>query len=99
MTPNALSTDLYELTMMAGYRANGLTGLASFELFVRRLPEQRSFLVAAGLEQALEYLEGLRFTPEDITFLRSVPNLQAAPRDFFDDKARRDAEGNWLRRV
>lgn len=82
---SALSTDLYELTMMAGYRATGMTGLASFELFVRRLPEQRSFLVAAGLEQALEYLQDLRFTREEIDFLRSVPNLQGAPQDFFDE--------------
>ena len=64
MSGLALSTDLYELTMVAGYYTAGLTGRASFELFVRDLPINRSFLVAAGLEQALDYLENLRFADE-----------------------------------
>ena len=62
----ALSTDLYELTMMAGYYAAGLDAPASFELYVRRLPPHRSFLVAAGLDQALEALERVRFSSGDI---------------------------------
>ena len=81
----ALSTDLYELTMMAGYHAAGLMAPATFELYVRELPVNRSFLVAAGLEQALEYLENLRFCPEDIEYLRSLPNLQRVRREFFDE--------------
>ena len=53
-------TDVYELTMMAGYYAAGMESLtASFELFVRKLPPDRSYLVFAGLEQALGDLLGV----------------------------------------
>ena len=79
-----LSTDLYELTMAAGYYANRACGLATFELYVHDLPAQRSFLVAAGLEQALKHLETLRFTPEEIQYLRSLPAPERVPTDFFD---------------
>jgi nicotinate phosphoribosyltransferase len=82
---SALSTDLYELTMMAGYYRHGMTAPASFELFVRELPDHRSFLLAAGLEQALEYLERLRFEPAEIEYLRGLPDLQSAPASFFDE--------------
>jgi nicotinate phosphoribosyltransferase len=85
MIPGALVTDLYELTMMAGYDAAGLRARATFELFVRRLPHQRAFLVAAGLEQALEYLETLRFTADQIAYLRELPNFRGVPSRFFDD--------------
>ncbi len=85
MTTGALSTDLYELTMMAGYRRAGLTGAATFELYARRLPPSRSFLVAAGLEQALDFLEALRFTPDDIAYLRSLPHLGCIDDEFFDE--------------
>jgi len=50
---SALLTDLYELTMAAAYFEDRLTARASFELFVRSLPRERGFLIAAGLEQAL----------------------------------------------
>jgi nicotinate phosphoribosyltransferase len=85
MTSIALSTDLYELTMLAGYYRLAVEGRASFELYVRELPDHRSYLVAAGLEQALEYLEHFQFMPPEIEYLRRLPNLQAAPRAFFDD--------------
>jgi len=85
MTIGALSTDLYELTMMAGYRRAGLTGSATFELYARRLPPSRSFLVAAGLEQALDFLETLRFSGEDIAYLRSLPHFGCVTDEFFDD--------------
>ena len=81
---SVLSTDLYELTMAAGYYANQVSGLATFELYVRELPQQRSFLVAAGLDQALDYLETLNFKPEEIQYLRSLPELQRVPAEFFD---------------
>jgi nicotinate phosphoribosyltransferase len=81
----ALSTDLYELTMVAGYYTAGLDRPATFELYVRELPPNRAFLVAAGLEQALDYLEQLRFTDEDIAHLRDLPALRGVRRDFFDD--------------
>ena len=83
--PGALSTDLYELTMAAGYHAAGRMPRASFELFVRALPPSRGFLVVAGLEQALEYLAAWRFTLDDIAYLRSLPALAGAGRAFFDD--------------
>jgi len=58
---SALLTDLYELTMAAAYFENGFRANASFELFVRSLPPQRGYLLAAGLEQALDFLEDVRF--------------------------------------
>ena len=67
--PSALLVDLYELTMMQAYWARGIGGSATFDLFVRRLPPQRNFLLAVGLETALELLEGLRFTPGDLEYL------------------------------
>ncbi len=83
--PPSLSTDLYELTMMAGYYVAGMRASATFELYVRELPRNRSFLVAAGLEQALEYLEALRFTPEQIGYLRGLPMFEPVPAAFFDE--------------
>lgn len=80
----ALSTDLYELTMMAGYFEAGKNERATFELFVRDLPPNRAFLVAAGLEQSLDYLEGLRFRSDEIAYLRALPNLAPLPSAFFD---------------
>jgi nicotinate phosphoribosyltransferase len=85
---SALLTDLYELTMAAAYFESGMTPPASFELFVRRLPENRSFLLAAGLEQALQYLENLRFTAEEIEFLRRQPVFGHVSAAFFDHLAR-----------
>jgi nicotinate phosphoribosyltransferase len=66
---SALLTDLYQLNMIQAYLDRGEVGTAVFEMFVRRLPEPRGFLMAAGLESALEFLEGLRFTPEEIEWL------------------------------
>lgn len=68
----ALLTDLYELTMAAVYHAEDLDTSSTFELFVRRLPANRNFLVAAGLEQALDYLATLHFEPGHIDYLRSL---------------------------
>ena len=81
----ALSTDFYELTMMAGYYATGVTSPATFELYVRDLPPNRSFLIAAGLEQALAYLENLHFSADDIAHVRSLPGLERVPAAFFDE--------------
>ena len=83
--PSALATDLYEITMAAGYHAHGQNGLATFELYVRELPPTRNFFIAAGLDQALAHLEGLRFTPEDIAYLRRLPNLRGVGHTFFDE--------------
>lgn len=68
----ALLTDLYELTMMAAYTASGMDDQATFDLFVRDLPRRRTFLVACGLEPALDYLESLRFSDDDLAYLRSL---------------------------
>ncbi len=81
----ALDTDLYQLTMVAGHWRAGRTGSATFDLFVRRLPPQRGYLVAAGLAQALDYLECLQFHPDEIAWLRSLPNLERVSDGFFTD--------------
>jgi nicotinate phosphoribosyltransferase len=80
-----LLTDLYELTMAAGYfEANKTRERATFELFVRRLPPNREFVLAAGLAQAVEYLLNLRFTAEEIAYLRTLPQFSRVSAGFFD---------------
>ena len=64
-----LLTDLYQLNMIQAYLEHGDTKTAVFEFFVRKLPARRGFLMAAGLEQALEFLENLRFSKEEIDWL------------------------------
>ena len=65
-----LLTDLYQFTMLQAYYDRDMHREAVFELFVRRLPENRNFLIAAGLQQALDYLTELRFTDRDIEVLQ-----------------------------
>ena len=77
-----LLTDLYQLAMIQAYLEQGQTDTAVFELFVRSLPARRGFLVAAGLEQALEYLETLRFSAEDLTWLASTKRFNAKLIDY-----------------
>ena len=67
-----LLTDLYEITMAASYHERGMTGRATFDLFVRDLPACRNFLIVAGLEQALDYLEDLTFDETATEYLRSL---------------------------
>jgi nicotinate phosphoribosyltransferase len=69
---SALLTDLYQLNMLAAYLDHGLTETAVFELFVRKLPPHRGFLMAAGLEQALQFLETLAFTSENLAAIRGL---------------------------
>lgn len=73
MNPNssALLTDLYQLTMLQSYYQHGMEDIAVFEFFVRKLPPTRGFLLAAGLEQALQFLEEIRVTDEELDWLRS----------------------------
>lgn len=66
---SALLTDLYELTMAQAYLEQEMDECGVFELFVRKLPPHRNFLIAAGLEQVLEFLSDLRFAPEELTWL------------------------------
>jgi nicotinate phosphoribosyltransferase len=78
----ALLTDLYELTMAAAYLADGIADLpATFSLFCRSLPSSRGFLVTAGLDDALTYLEDFRYTPDDLTNLDS---MELFPTAFLD---------------
>jgi nicotinate phosphoribosyltransferase len=64
-----LLTDLYHLNMIQAYLDHGDTQTAVFEFFVRKLPPQRGFLIAGGLEQALDFLENLHFSAEEIDWL------------------------------
>jgi nicotinate phosphoribosyltransferase len=66
---SALLTDLYQLTMLQAYLDEGMEQSATFELFVRKLPASRNFLVAAGLEQALQFLETLVFGDAELAWL------------------------------
>ncbi len=77
MSESALLTDLYQLTMLQAYFEAGLRETAVFELFVRRLPPHRNFLVAAGLEAALDYLENFHFGEEEIEWLRKLDRFQS----------------------
>jgi nicotinate phosphoribosyltransferase len=79
---NALLTDLYELNMVASYLRRNMNGTATFSLFVRRLPPTRGFIVAAGVESCVDFLEQLRFEEEDLRFLHdrlgfTLPDLEA----------------------
>jgi nicotinate phosphoribosyltransferase len=82
---NALLTDLYELTMAAGYFESGKTAeRAVFELSLRRLPPHRNFVLAAGLAQVVDYLLNLAFTGDEIDYLRALPQLRHVSSAFFD---------------
>lgn len=79
-----LLTDLYELTMLHGYYQEGMQQTASFELFFRRLPPVRNFLLTAGLETALAFVEQARFSEQELDWLVSLGHF---PRDFIDHLA------------
>ncbi len=82
---SALTTDLYQLTMAQGYWRHGRhLDRASFYLSIRRTPFDGGFAVAAGLEQVVEFLRGLRFDPEDVAYLRSLAGSDGRPL-FADD--------------
>lgn len=73
-----LLTDLYQLTMLDSYFRRGMVATAVFEFFARALPPQRGFLVAAGLEQVVDYLETLRATPDELRWLRASQRFDDA---------------------
>jgi nicotinate phosphoribosyltransferase len=82
---NGLLTDLYELTMAAGYLAAGKEAeIGTFEFTLRRLPLHRDFVVVAGLHKAVEYLVNLSFDDAEIDYLRGLPNFRNAPPRFWD---------------
>ena len=76
--PGALFTDLYELTMMQSYFDRDMHQRAAFSLFVRDLPDERNYLLAAGLDDVLDYLENLRFGDDDIAYLRELGKFTPA---------------------
>jgi nicotinate phosphoribosyltransferase len=76
--PGALLTDLYELNMAASYLKRGMDAPATFSLYVRNLPVERGFLVAAGLEACLSYLESFAFDDEDLVYLATIGFDEAA---------------------
>ncbi|HEV2766185.1 MAG TPA: nicotinate phosphoribosyltransferase [Acidimicrobiales bacterium] len=69
---DGLFTDLYELTMAASYHQRGLDTPATFDLFVRSLPSTRRFLLACGVDPALDFLEELHFEPAALRYLESL---------------------------
>lgn len=84
-TNSALLTDLYQLSMLNGYAQHGMDDLAVFEFFVRRLPKQRNFLMAAGLEAALDYLEGFHFTAQELEWMASTERYTSQFIDYLAD--------------
>jgi len=80
----SLVIDLYELTMSAGYFSNNYNHYSTFELFIREMPRNRSYLVNAGLDQAIEYLLNLNFTANDIDYLRSLKVFQQVNSKFWE---------------
>ena len=94
----ALLTDFYQITMAAGYyfsqyhkdwQTKGI-----FELFVRRLPKNRSYLVTAGLQQSVEYILNLRFNKHEIEYLRSLDVFRGIGQEFFDYLLKMKFTGN-----
>lgn len=78
MKTSALLTDLYQLTMLQSYFDQRMKGTAVFEFFVRKLPAKRNFLIAAGLEQALSFLEAVQFSPEELDWIASYGAFRPA---------------------
>jgi nicotinate phosphoribosyltransferase len=90
-----LLTDLYELTMAAAYHAHGLADQrATFELWVRKLPQRRNYLIAAGLEQAVHFLCRFRFAPKQIDYIRRLPLFAHVPARWFERLAALRFEGD-----
>jgi len=81
MPDSVLLTDLYQLTMLQGYYEQNMEELAVFEFFVRKLPENRGYLVAAGLAQVLTYLEQLQFSADEIEWLASTGQFKLSMLD------------------
>ena len=87
-----LSTDFYELTMGAAYYQYNLDNnikekddIAVFDLFIRTYPKNRNYLIFAGLEQVIHYLQNARFTEKTIEFLRKKEVFNKIDSSFFDD--------------
>src|SRR3974390_1544659 len=82
---NGLLTDLYELTMAAGYFEPGKAAeKATFEFTLRRLPAHRNYAVIAGIPKIVDYLLNLSFTADEIAYLRGLPQFAQVSPAFFD---------------
>jgi nicotinate phosphoribosyltransferase len=79
----ALWTDFYELNMAASYLRRGMDGLATFSLFVRHLPANRGYLVAAGIDDCLDFLGSFSFEGDELSYLREVHGFDGAALDAF----------------
>lgn len=73
-----LAMDLYEIRIAASYLRGGMTDRATFSVFARKLPPDRGFLVASGLDDVLASLTGFGFTPGDLAYLRDAAGLRAS---------------------
>jgi nicotinate phosphoribosyltransferase len=82
---SSLPTDLYQLNMIQAYLECGKTGTAVFEFFFRKLPDRRGFLMSAGLEQAVDYLERLSFASEEIDWLSKTGRFNRKCLDYLSD--------------
>lgn len=82
LPPGLFLTDLYQLNKVQAYVDRDMTEPAVFELFVRNLPETRGFLIAAGLEQALDFLATARFTETELDWLRQSGRFNADMPDY-----------------
>ena len=82
---SALLTDLYQLNMIQAYLELGQNDVAVFEFFVRKIPSQRRFLLAAGLEQALDYLETLSFSSDELSWLAQTGRFSTKLIDYLAD--------------
>ena len=80
-----LLTDLYELTMMQGYFKSGNTERVVFDAFYRTNPSGNAFAIAAGLDQVIDYINGLHFGPEEIDYLRSTGMFEEDFLDYLKD--------------
>ncbi len=79
-----IATDFYQLTMAAGYFDCKRNDTSTFELFVRNLPEHRSYLIVAGLEQVIHCLKNLKFTGRYLKYLKNLPIFKNVSKEFFD---------------
>lgn len=83
MNHSALLTDLYQLTMMAGYYENNMDEIASFEVFIRNYPPNRCYFIAAGLEQIIDYALNIKFTKDEIEYIRNLKGFENISADFY----------------
>ncbi len=91
---SALMVDLYELTMAAGYFHHNYNPTVTFELFSRYLPENRNYLIVAGIEEAIEFIGNLSFSKDEIKYLKSLKVMKNVKPEFFEYLAKFSFSGN-----